>query len=95
MSAEIRRLFPKGPRHAKAEKGKPRYDPPLHFVPSKVSSREDVDDKTPKTVTVELGQKTSQKVSLYEYDGVETFLKMQKMHKYFPPTRCGKEARQA
>ena len=68
---------------AEAEKGKPWYDPTLRFVLIKVSSREDTDDKTLKTVTVELSQKTSQKVSFYEYDGVETFLKMQKMHEHF------------
>ena len=96
MSVEIYQFFPEGLKHAEAEKGKPRYDPPLYFVPSKVSSREDMDDKTLKTVIVELSQKTSQKVSLYEYEGVETFLMMQKMHRYFClPTRCEKKACQA
>ena len=57
MSIEIHRLFPEGMIYAKAEKGKPRYDLPLRFKPSKVSSREDVEDKTVKTVTVELSQK--------------------------------------
>ena len=82
MSAEIHRLFPDGLKHAEAEKGKPRYDPPLRFVPTKVPSGEDRDDKTLKTVSVELSQKTTQKITLYEYHGTESFLQLQKLHDY-------------
>ena len=81
MSVEIHRLFPEGLRHAKAEKGKLQYDTPLRFFSSKASSREDCEDSTLKTVTVRLSQKTSKEVTLYEFDGVEIFLKMQKMLK--------------
>ena len=82
MSAEIHRLFPDGLKHAEAEKGRPRYDPPLRFVPTKVPSGDDTSDKTLKTVTVELSQKTTQKVPLYEFHGTETFLQLQKLHSY-------------
>ena len=83
MSAKNHRFFPEGLRHAEAKKGKPQYDAPLCFVPSKGSSKEDTDDKTLKTVTVELSQKTTQKVSLYEYDDIEAFLQLQKLYDYY------------
>ena len=63
--------------------GKCRHYLPLCFIPSEVSFREDDDDSALKTITVGLSQKTSQKVTIYEYDYVKTFPKMQKMHKYF------------
>ena len=42
--------------------------------------KEDTDDKTMKTLTVELSQKISHKVSLYEYTGDESFLQLQKLY---------------
>ena len=83
MSAEIHRLFPGGLRHAESERGKPRHSPPLRFVPTKGLPKEDTEDSPLKTITVELAQKTSQKVTLYDFGGVETFLLMQKNHEYF------------
>eukprot|EP00957_Ditylum_brightwellii_P092545 7047247-Ditylum_brightwellii.AAC.1 len=44
-----------------------------------------MDDSPLKTITVELAQKTTQKVALYKFRGVKTFLQMQKSHEYFLP----------
>ena len=48
-----------------------------------MSSRGDGEDSTLKMITIGLSQKTSQKVTLYEFNGIKNFLKMQKMHEYF------------
>eukprot|EP00957_Ditylum_brightwellii_P004467 339662-Ditylum_brightwellii.AAC.1 len=42
-----------------------------------------MDDSPLKTITVKLAQETTQKVSLYKFSDVETFLMMQKFHEYF------------
>ena len=84
MSAEIHWLFHEDPKHAKADRGKPRHDPPLCFVPSKVSKKKDGDDSTLKMISIELDQKMTQKVLPYGYIDIETFLGMQKYHKYIP-----------
>ena len=76
MSTYIHQLFPEDLRHAKVGKGKPRYNPPLILVLSKVSSGENSEDSILEMITVVLSQKTFEKVTLYEFDGVKTFLKM-------------------
>ena len=48
-----------------------------------MSNREDSLDSTLKTITIELGQKMSQKVSLCEHVCIETFLGLQKQHENF------------
>ena len=55
----------------------------MRYIPSKVSTKEDGKDSHLKTIIVEVAQKTSQKVPLYAYDSVKTFLKMQKIPRYF------------
>ena len=82
---ECRDLSPlsRGLRQTKAERGKPQHSPPLYFTPTKGSTREDIEVSPLKTITVELVQKISQKVNLYDFRGVGTFLLMQKTHKYF------------
>ena len=77
MSAEIHRFFPEGLKYAEAERGKPRHDPPLRFVPPKASEKEDGKDKNLKSITVVLNQEMSQKVAPFEFDVIENFLKMQ------------------
>ena len=83
MSAEIHRLSPAGLRYAKGERGRPRHSPPLCFPPRTVSAKEDGEDSPLKTTTVELAQKTSQKMPLYAYDGVKTFLMIYEMRGCF------------
>ena len=65
MSAELRRLFPEGLRNNEAERGKPRHEPPLRFAPCKSVQPDDGEDTNSKTITVELGQKTTMKVLPY------------------------------
>eukprot|EP00957_Ditylum_brightwellii_P198528 15130598-Ditylum_brightwellii.AAC.1 len=67
MSAEIYCQFPGGLRHAEAERGKPRQTLPIHFVPPKRPMKDNMDGSPLKTITVELTQETTQKVSLYEF----------------------------
>ena len=83
MSAEIHRLFPEGLKYAKAEREKSPHDPPLRCVPLTASEKEDVKGTKLKMITVVLDQDTTQKVCLYEFDVIETFLKMQKKYSYF------------
>jgi hypothetical protein len=82
MSAEIRRLFPKGLKHNKAERGKPRHEPPLRFAPNKSLENDDGDDTNRKLITVELNQKTTMKVISYLFVNIESFLGYQKQHVY-------------
>eukprot|EP00957_Ditylum_brightwellii_P122354 9330857-Ditylum_brightwellii.AAC.1 len=42
-----------------------------------------MDDSPLKTITVELAQETTQKLALYKFSDIKTFLMMQKSHKYF------------
>ena len=56
MSADIRRLFPKGLKPGKCERGKPRHDPPLSFIPPTLPEFEGGKDYT-KMITVELTAK--------------------------------------
>eukprot|EP00957_Ditylum_brightwellii_P201847 15327507-Ditylum_brightwellii.AAC.1 len=83
MSAEIYCMFPGGLRHVKAECGKPRQTPPIHFVPPTRPLKDDMDDSPLKTITVELSQETTQKVAMHKFSGIKTFLMMQKSHEYF------------
>ena len=82
MSAELRRLFPEGLKNNEAERGKPRHEPPLRFAPSKSVQPDDGEDTNSKTITVELGQKTTMKVVPYVFVDVESFLAYQKQHTY-------------
>eukprot|EP00957_Ditylum_brightwellii_P044610 3382483-Ditylum_brightwellii.AAC.1 len=83
MSAEIYYQLPGGLRHAEAECGKPRQTPPIHFVSPQRPMKDSMDDSPLKTILVELAQETTQKVALYEFSRVETFLMMQKSHEFF------------
>eukprot|EP00957_Ditylum_brightwellii_P015659 1181681-Ditylum_brightwellii.AAC.1 len=80
MSAKIYCMFPGGLRHTEAERGKPRQTPLIRFVPTPRPSKDDMDDSPLKTITVELAQEMAQKVALYKFSGVKTFLMMQKSH---------------
>eukprot|EP00957_Ditylum_brightwellii_P085487 6502123-Ditylum_brightwellii.AAC.1 len=80
MSAEIYCMFPEGLRHAEAERGKPRQTLPICFVPPSRSLKDNMDDSPLKTIKVKLAQEMTQKVVLYKFSGVETFLQMQKSH---------------
>eukprot|EP00957_Ditylum_brightwellii_P025305 1914808-Ditylum_brightwellii.AAC.1 len=80
MSAEIYHMFPGRLRHAEVERGKPRQTPPIRFVPPSRPSKDDMDDSPLKMITVELAQETTQKVALYKFSSVKTFLMMQKSH---------------
>jgi len=82
MSAELHRLFPEGLKHAEAERGKPRHEPPLRFVPTKAPESEQGDDITEKSITVELTDDTTLKVTPYTFSDVESFLTLQKRHQY-------------
>ena len=73
MSAELHRLFPEGLKHAEAERGKPRHEPPLCFVPTKAPESEQGDDITEKSITVELTDDTTMKVTPYTFSDVESF----------------------
>ena len=77
MSSEIYQLFPEGLKHADAERGTPRHEPPLRFVPPKASEKEDGKDTSLKSITVVLNQEMSQKVAPYDFDVIENFPKMQ------------------
>ena len=59
MSAKINRLYPEGLKHAAAERGEPRHDPPLRFALRKQSTKSDDGLMTPKTITVELNGDTT------------------------------------
>eukprot|EP00957_Ditylum_brightwellii_P160205 12196542-Ditylum_brightwellii.AAC.1 len=83
MSAKIYWQFPEGVRHAEVERGKPRQTSPICFVPPQRSTKDDMDDSPLKTTMVELVQETTQKVALYKFSNVKTFLMMQKSHEYF------------
>ena len=74
MSAKIRGLIPEGLKNNKAERGKPRHEPPLRFVPNKSLDKEDGEDEYNKSITVELNQKTTMKVVTYVFIYVEIFL---------------------
>ena len=80
MSAEIRRLIPEGLKNNEAERGKPRHEPPLRFVPNKSLDNEDGEDEYNKSITVELNLKTTMKVVPYAFIDVESFLGYQKQH---------------
>ena len=84
MSAELLRLFPEGMKHNEAERGKPRHDPPLCFIPTKKPDSKEGDGSYNQTITVELNLKTTQKVVPYTFVDVESFLGYQKQHKYIP-----------
>ena len=58
MRADVHQLFPKGLKHAKAERGKPLHDPPLRFVSPEASKQEDGKDITLKMITIVLDQDT-------------------------------------
>eukprot|EP00957_Ditylum_brightwellii_P025042 1894804-Ditylum_brightwellii.AAC.1 len=83
MSAKIYCQFPGGLRHAEAECGKLQQTLPICFVPLQRPTKDNMDDSPLKTITVEMAQETTQKVALYEFSSVETFLMMQKSHEYF------------
>eukprot|EP00957_Ditylum_brightwellii_P165548 12603264-Ditylum_brightwellii.AAC.1 len=83
MSAKIYRQFAGGLRHTEAECGKLQQTPPICFVPLQRPTKDNMHDSPLKTITVELAQETNQKVTLYEFGGVKTFLMMQKSHEYF------------
>ena len=82
MREEIHRLFPEGLKHVEAEQWKPQHDLPLRFVPPKVSEKEDGKDTRLKLITIVLDQDMTQKVCLYNFDDIETFLRMQINHAY-------------
>ena len=82
MSAEIQRLFPAGLKNSEAERGKPRHEPPLCFVPNKSLDTKDGEDKYNKLITVELNKKTTMKVAPYIFINNESFLAYQKQHMY-------------
>ena len=74
MSPKIHRLFPEGLKHAQAEQGKPRHNPPFRFVPPNASEKEDDKNAKLKTINVVLDQDVTQKVCSYEFDMIKTFL---------------------
>eukprot|EP00957_Ditylum_brightwellii_P007148 543000-Ditylum_brightwellii.AAC.1 len=80
MSAEIYHMFPGGVRHVEVERGKLRQTPPICFFSPQRPTKDDMDDSPLKTIKVKLAQETTQKVALYKFSGVETFLMMQKSH---------------
>jgi len=74
VSAEIWRLFFKGLKDNEVERGKPRHEPPLRFVPSKSLDTEGREDEYNKSITVELNQKTTIKVVTYTFINIKSFL---------------------
>ena len=82
MSAELLRLFPEGMKHTEAERGKPRHDPPLRFVPTKKTDSEEGDESYNQTITVELNLKTMQKVLPHTFVDIKSFIGYQKQHEY-------------
>ena len=82
MSAEINCLYPKGLKHAAAEHGKPRHDPPLRFAPRKQLTKSEDGLMTPKTITVDLDGDTTTKIVPHLFFDIENFLKMQVNHRY-------------
>jgi hypothetical protein len=82
MSADIRRLFPEGLKASECERGKPRHDPPLSFVPPPLPATEEGEEDYTKTITVELTDKTYHKIIPHSYRNIEDFLAYQKMHDY-------------
>ena len=89
MSAELHRLFPEGLKHAEAEHGKPHHEPPLRFVPTKAPESEQGDDITEKSITVELTDDTTMKVTPYTFSDVESFFNPPKASSiHLGPTRC-------
>ena len=82
MSAELNRLIPEGLRHAECERGKPRHEPPLRFVPTKALESEEGDKIKEKSITIDLTDDTTTKVTPYTFKDVESFLTLQKHHQY-------------
>jgi hypothetical protein len=82
ISAKLQRLLPLGLRHAKEERGKPHHKPPLRFIPTKAPEAEDGVEIKEKSITVELTDDTTMKVTLYTFSNVESFLLLQKHHQY-------------
>ena len=82
MSAEIHQFYPEGLKHAAAERGKPRHDPPLRFAPRKQSTKSKDGSMTPKTITVNLNGDTTTKIVPHLYFDKENFLNMQVNHRY-------------
>ena len=74
MSAEIRRLIPKGLKNNEAERGKPRHEPPLRVVPNKSLYNEGREDEYNKSITIKLKQETTMKVVPYAYIDIKSFL---------------------
>jgi len=72
----------RGVENNEAERGKPRHEPPLRFVPNKSLDNEDGEDKYNKLITAELNQKTTIKVVPYVFIDVESYLGYQKQHMY-------------
>ena len=82
MSADIRRLFPEGLKPGECERGKPRHEPPLSFIPPTLPAFEEGEEDYTKTITVELTAKTHAKLTPHSFRNVEDFLAYQKMHDY-------------
>jgi hypothetical protein len=95
MSAELKRLFPEGLRHAKAERGKPRHKPPLRFVPTKAPEAEDGVEIKEKLITVKLTDDTTMKVfSVHLQQCRELFTPSKASPVHLGPTRCEQEVEQ-
>jgi len=82
MSADIRRLFPEGLKPGECERGKPRHEPPLSFIPPTLPAPEEGEEDYHKTITVELTAKTHTKLTPHSFRNVEDFLAYQNMHDY-------------
>ena len=82
MSAELKRLFPNGLKHAECKRGKMRHLPPLRFVPTRHAPKEEGDEDYNKTITVELDSKTTSKIAPHTFVNIEDFLMHQKHHSY-------------
>ena len=82
MAAELARLFPKGLKHEEAERREQRHPPPFRFVPDKVKDKEDGDETSLKSISVELAPKSTMKVVPHSFTNVENFLLYQGQHDY-------------
>ena len=74
MSADIRRLFPKGLKPGECERGKLRHNPPLSFIPPTLPASEEREEDYNKTINVELTAKTHTKLTPHSFRNVEDFL---------------------
>ena len=83
MSAELRRLFPEGLKETDCERFKLWQQPVISFFPKAPPFLTDEGaEEYNKTITIELDQKTTVKVTPYNFVCVESFLAYQAEHDY-------------